>query len=160
MTPREVVQLVGIVSQIWPSMKINEYTADAWRPLLEDLGYPDAEQAVSALAKTRPGYITVYDIRRQTAKAVGLLPPHEAEALQMAVKVASDLGVGAGKLHPAVGAAYWNMGGSPGFAAPSGVLRSQWAKVYAEACEQIELALLGGDLGVAIEAARRTALAA
>jgi hypothetical protein len=158
MTPSQVVALVGIVSQVWPSMKINEYTADAWRPLLEDLAYPDASAAVAALARTRSGYIDPAAIRHQAARTAGLIAPPEGDAFQMATKVASAGGRGVGRLHAAVQDAYWQMGGATGFEAPPGVIRPQWGRFYGPAVAEYERNLLGADLGAAIEARRRMEL--
>lgn len=158
MNRSETVKLVALISQIWPSMKINEFTADVWHDLLEDLDPADAKNAVTTLGRTRSGYIDMHDIRYQCADTAGLLPPDEATALQMAVTVAGNLGTGARMLPPAVREAYWDMGGSQGFAAPRSVLRPQWAKVYRTCCERIERELIGGNLGAAIEHQKRQQL--
>ena len=94
MTPTQTVQLVALITQIWPSMKLNEFTADAWHPILEDLDFADAARAVNLLAKTHDGYIAPADIRRQTAREAGLLPVAEAQALQLAITVAGNMGGG------------------------------------------------------------------
>lgn len=158
MTPTETVRLVAEISQLYPSMKINDYTADTWHPILEDLAYTDALAAVRTLARTKPGYLAPYDIRHQAAKTAGLLPIAEAEALRLAAKVASNEGVGARALPEPVQTAYWRMGGAPAFGASPGTLRPQWGRVYREAAEELENALLGGDLGTAIETRRHAAI--
>lgn len=150
MTPTQTVQLVTIITQLWPSMKLNEYTPDAWHLVLEDLDHDDARAAVAVLARTKSGYITPHDIRHQCARAAGLLPPEEGAALQMAVTVAGNLGTGASLLPGPVRAAYWDMGGSSGFQGAPSVLRAQWRTVYGDAVEAYERDLLGGDLGTAI----------
>lgn len=158
MTPTETVRLIAEITQLYPSMKINDYTSDAWHPVLEDLTFPDALAAVHSLARTKTGYIAPFDIRHQAAKSAGLLPIAEAEALQMATRVASNEGIGARALPEPVQTAYWRMGGAPAFGASPGTLRPQWGRVYREAAEELEHALLGGDLGTAIEAKRHAAL--
>jgi hypothetical protein len=154
MRNEDTVKLAALVAQLWPSMKLNEYTADAWHPAMSDLSYADAEQAVYYLARGKTGYIQLYDIRRQVAKSAGLLAPEEAVALQMAVKVAGSMGDGAGALPPAVRDAYWAMGGSQGFASPPAILRPQWGRVYRDCVAAQEEDLLTGDLGKSIENAR------
>jgi len=156
----ETVALTALITQIWPSMKLNEFSADAWHPILEDLPYANAEHAVLILAKSHPGYIQPYDIRRQSAKTAGLLAPDEADALQMALDVAGMQGAGAGMLPPAVKDAYWAMGGSQGFATLPAVLRPQWGRVYRDCVTAREEQLLAGDLGLAIENSRPVAIAA
>jgi hypothetical protein len=156
----ETVALTALITQIWPSMKLNEYSADAWHPVLEDLPYAAAEHAVLILAKSHPGYIQPYDIRRQAAKTAGLLAPDEADALQLALDVAGAQGTGASMLPPAVKDAYWAMGGSQGFAAMPAVLRPQWGRVYRDCVAAREEQLLAGDLGLAIENSRPVAIAA
>lgn len=160
MTPTQTVQLVTIISQLWPSMKLNEFTADAWHLVLEDLDHDDARGAVIALTKARSGYITPHDIRHQCARAAGLLPPEEAAALQMAVTVAGNLGTGASLLPGPVRTAYWDMGGSPGFQCAPSILRAQWRTVYGDAVEAYERDLLGGDLGTAIAHTKRAQITA
>lgn len=51
MTPTEAVQLVGIVSQISPAQRIDEYTADAWHMLLDDVELADALEAVRIIGR-------------------------------------------------------------------------------------------------------------
>jgi hypothetical protein len=160
MNNTETVALTALITQIWPSMKLNAYSADAWHPVLEDLPYAVAENAVLILAKSHSGYVQPYDIRRQAAKAAGLLAPDEADALQMALDVAGNSGTGASLLPPAVKDAYWAMGGSQGFQVPPGVLRPQWGRVYRDCVIAREEQLLAGDLGTAIENSRPAAIAA
>lgn len=159
MTPTQTVQLVAVIKQIWPSMKIDDHTPDAWHVILDDLAIDDALAAVRRLARTRSGYITPADIRRQVAATAGLLPPAEAEGLTAAAAVAGSQGLGASKLHPVVREAYRAMGGPTAFDAPPSVIRPQWGRVYAAALAKYEDTLLGGDLGAAV-AERRAITAA
>lgn len=160
MNNAETVALTALITQIWPSMKLNAYSADAWHPVLEDLPYAIAEHAVLILARSHSGYIQPYDIRRQAAKSAGLLAPDEADALQMALDVAGNSGTGASLLPLAVKDAYWAMGGSQGFQALPGVLRPQWGRVYRDCVIAREEQLLAGDLGAAIENSRPVAITA
>lgn len=156
----ETTALTALIGQIWPSMRLDEFTADAWHLILEDLPFDVAQHAVAALAKARPGYIQPYDIRRQAAKTAGLLAPDEADALQQCVTVAGNMGTGARALPGPVQDAYWAMGGSQGFTAPPAVLRPQFGRVYRDCVAARDEQLLGGDLGEAIETARAAELAA
>ena len=160
MKPTETVELVGMITQIWPSMKLNQHTAKAWHMVLSDLPYDIAQQAVANLAKSRIGYIGVADIRRQAAADAGLLAPEEGDAYDMAAKVGLNSGTGARMLPGPVQDAYWQMGGAQAFEDPIGMVRSRWNKVYATCVTKRETALLTGDLGVAIETRRRAELTA
>jgi hypothetical protein len=158
MTPTETVRLVAVIRQLWPSMKIDSHTPDAWHLTLDDLHIDDALTAVRHLARARTGYIQPADIRRQVAAAAGLLPPTEAEGLTAAAAVAGAQGLGASKLHPAVYQAYRDMGGPTAFDAPPSVIRPQWGRVWAEVVRRHEDELLAGDLGAAVETTRRAAI--
>lgn len=159
MKPTETIELVATITQIWPSMKINQFTAKAWHLVLSDLPYDAAEQAVANLAKVKIGYIGVADIRRQAAEDAGLLDAEEGIAFDMAAKVGLNSGVGARMLPGAVSDAYWQMGGAPSFEGDAFMVRARWNKIYAACCEKRNKELLSGDLGAAIATAR-TAIAA
>lgn len=157
MKPTETVELVGMITQIWPSMKINQHTAKAWHLVLSDLPYDAAEQAVANLAKFKVGYIGVADIRRQAAEDAGLGHTEEGIAYDMAAKVGLNQGVGARMLPGAVQDAYWQLGGSQAFEGDAAIVRSRWNKIYASCCEKRTKGLLSGDLGASIEQARAAA---
>lgn len=154
MKPTETVELVGMITQIWPSMKINQHTAKAWHLVLADLPYDAAEQAVANLAKFKQGYIGVADIRRQAAEDAGLLPVEQGIAYDMAAKVGLNLGTGARMLPGPVQDAYWQMGGAPAFEGDAQMVRARWNKIYDACCEKRQKELLSGDLGASIAAAR------
>ena len=158
MTPTETVRLVAIIKQLYPSMKIDSHTPDAWSLVLDDVPIDDALNAVKHLARSRGGYIQPYDIRRQVIAACGLLPPNEAEGLQDAAFVAGQRGEGASKLHPVVRRAYRAMGGPTAFDAPPSVIRPQWHRVWEDVVRVHEEELLAGDLGAAISKARQPEL--
>lgn len=159
MTSEETTKLVALIAQLWPAMKINEYTADAWHPALADLDIDDAVTAVYALIKSSPGFIGIADIRRRAAAMAGLLAPDEGDAFDMAAKVGLNSGVGARMLPGPVQDAYWQMGGAPAFEDPAGMVRSRWNKVYAGCVAKRETELLVGDLGAAIANTRASAAA-
>lgn len=156
----EMIELVGTIGEVWPSMQLTKHTPKAWQPILGDATLADALDAVQHLARTRTGYISPADIRRQIADSAGLLPPIESEAFAAVVSVAARGGVGASLLHPAVQAAYRAMGGPTGFDAPPAILRPQWGRAYTAAVAAHERELLAGDLGAAVAAHRRLALTA
>lgn len=57
----ESVQVVALISQLCPSQRIDEFTADAWHPLLEPFDLADAIAAVyDAAARAR--YVDVSDV--------------------------------------------------------------------------------------------------
>lgn len=158
MTPTETVRLIALIAQLWPNMKINEYTAEAWHPIFEDLPLREAVDAVRSLSRASGGYIAPADIRREAARSAGLLPAPEAEALRMAARVAGDLGTGRGALPEPVRRAYDLMGGSQGFNAPESVTRPQFGRIYREVCDEYVRELLVGDLGHAIKSSERREL--
>lgn len=61
MNPTETVRLTRIVASIAPAQKIDEYTADAWQPVLRDVPMVDALEAVRRLAQRQP-FIATSDI--------------------------------------------------------------------------------------------------
>jgi hypothetical protein len=158
MTPTETVKLVKVIRSLWPSMRLDEHTPDAWHVVLDDITLDDALSAVRYLARARTGYIQPADIRRRIADAAGLLPPTEAEALADAARIAGLRGEGASKLHPATYRAYRAMGGPTSFEGPPTVLRPQWGRIWADVTRRYEDELLSGDLGHAVEQARKLAL--
>lgn len=160
MTPTETVRLIAIVRQLWPSMKMEAHTPDAWHLILDDVTLDDALGAVKHLAKVRSGYIAPADIRRQIASVYGLLAPTEAEGLAAAAHVAGQQGVGGRQLHPVVYAAYRAMGGPTAFDAPPSVIRPQWGRVWAECIREHEELVLGGDLGQQVEFKKQLAIEA
>lgn len=160
MTPTDAVRLISIIKPLWPSMRLDEHTPDAWHVVLDDITLADALAAVRHLAKARTGYIQPADIRRQVAASVGLLPPTEAEGLAEAARVAGLRGEGARNLHPVVYQAYRAMGGPTSFEGLPTIIRPQWARVWADVVRRYEDELLAGDLGHAVEQARKLALTA
>jgi hypothetical protein len=61
MTPTDVVRLIGLVSQISPAQKFDEYTPDAWHMLLDDIRLEDALEAVRRVGR-RQAFIAPADI--------------------------------------------------------------------------------------------------
>jgi hypothetical protein len=153
----ETIELVAMITQIWPSMKTNQHTAKFWHQVLSDLPFDAAQQAVTNLAKFKQGYIGVADIRHQAAEDAGLGPVEEGIAFDMAAKVGLNSGTGARMLPGAVQDAYWQMGGSQAFEGDTAMVRSRFNKIYATCCAKREKELLSGDLGAAIAAVRASA---
>lgn len=160
MNSKETTKLVALIAQLWPAMKINAATPDAWHLVLSDLPFDVAQQAVANLAKSKIGYIGVADIRHQAAEDAGLLAPEEGIAYDMAVKVASNYGTGARMLPGPVQDAYWQIGGAQAFEDSVFMVRARWNKIYAACCEKRVKELLSGDLGSSIAAARSAAIEA
>jgi hypothetical protein len=160
MTPSETVRLVGVISQVWPSMKLDSHTPDAWSLIFDDVALADALDAVRHLAKVRTGYISPADIRRQIATTHGLMAPSEAAGLAAAAAVAGRQGEGASKLDPVTYAAYRAMGGPTAFEEKQAIIRPQWGRVWAECLREHEDRTLSGNLGELVEATRRTAITA
>jgi hypothetical protein len=157
MNNKETAKLVGLIAQLWPAMKINEFTADAWHMVLSDLPLDVAQTAVANLAKAKLGYIGVADIRHQAAEDAGLLYVEQGIAYDMAAKVGLNAGTGARMLPGPVGDAYWQMGGAPAFEGDAAMVRSRWNKIYDACCEKRQKELLSGDLGASIAIARASA---
>lgn len=67
MKPTEVVVLVRAVAAMCPAQKLDEYTADAWHPLFEDIRLDDARAALVNLGK-RQAFIAPCDIRGEVKR--------------------------------------------------------------------------------------------
>lgn len=158
MNNKETTTLVALIHQLWPAMKINDATPDAWHPALADLTLDDATAAVYALVKSHHGYIGIADIRHQAADNAGLLPIEEGIAYDMAARVGLNSGLGARMLPGPVQDAYWQLGGAPAFEGDAQIVRSRWNKIYAACRDKLTKELLAGDLGAAIQASRTAAI--
>ncbi len=147
MIPSETVTLVRLIAELWPSMRINPHTPDAWHPLLEDIPRDAAMAAVYRLAKVSSAYIAPADIRREVAAAAGLLPPAEDDAWEQVLAVALADGVGRSRLHPVLEAAYTSMGRAPAIktGAP-GPTRGLFGQAYRRLSEEYSREVLAGDL--------------
>lgn len=62
MTPTEAVKLTRLVKAICPQQAFDEYTADAWADLLDDLRLEDCTEAVKRLGQQQP-FIAPAEIR-------------------------------------------------------------------------------------------------
>jgi hypothetical protein len=87
MTPQEAVALCRFTAACCPSQKFDEYTADAWGLLLEDVRFVDAKEAVAAVARKQP-FVSPSEIRAEVKKIrakriaeFGAIPPPPAEVL-------------------------------------------------------------------------------
>lgn len=67
MTPMETVALVRQVRATCPAQKLDEYTPDAWAPILADLRLEDCAAAVVELGK-RIAFIAPADIRAEVRR--------------------------------------------------------------------------------------------
>jgi hypothetical protein len=65
-TPSQAVVLVGIIHATFPAMKVDEYTPDAWEPILLPLGFDEAKAAVAGLG-ARMRFIAPADIVAELA---------------------------------------------------------------------------------------------
>lgn len=61
MTPTEAVRLIAFVTQISPAQKFDEFTADAWHALLEDVPFGDSLEAVKRIGRRQP-YVAPADV--------------------------------------------------------------------------------------------------
>ncbi len=147
MTPSETVTLIALVRALWPGMRMEEATPDAWHEVLGDLPASEAAQAVKMLARTHPGYIGPADIRRAVYDATGVLSGASREtALARVASVASDQGVGRGALGPLAAQVYDALGGAPVIAnMPSGVLRREFREIWDESVRARDERLLRTD---------------
>jgi hypothetical protein len=64
MTPLETVKLARLVKAIAPAQAFDEFTTDAWHPLLEDLPASDCAEAVKRVGR-RQTFIAPADIRAE-----------------------------------------------------------------------------------------------
>jgi hypothetical protein len=151
MIATETVALVRVIRGTWPSMRIDEFTPDAWHPLLEDIPGVLALGAVKSLAKVSSAYIAPADIRRWVANYAGLLAPGEDDAWDRALSVAQAEGEGRSQLHPVVSQTYLAMGGSANIRLGlPGPTRAQFGQIYKRLKDEYEREVLSGDLGVQI----------
>ncbi len=67
MTPIETVALVRQVRATCPAQRLDEYTPDAWHPVLADLRFHDCNLAVIELAKRLP-FISPAEIRQEVRR--------------------------------------------------------------------------------------------
>lgn len=82
--PTETVKALALIGQLCPSQRIDEFTADAWHPLLEPY---DLEDVVAAIYDTaaRSRYVDVSDVvlgakaRRQLRATDGPEPVPRAD---------------------------------------------------------------------------------
>jgi hypothetical protein len=152
MNPTDTVNLLRLVGEIWPSMRINPHTPDAWHPLLQDIPRDAAITAVRRLAMVSSSYLAPADIRREVASAAGLLPPGEDTAWELALAVAVDEGYGRSTLPGAVRATYDALGGAPSIRnGLPGPTRAQFGQAYRRIAEDLERSVLGSDLGEGLE---------
>lgn len=70
MKPTEVVAVVRLISAMCPAQKIDEYTSDAWMPLLEDVRFEDAQAALKNLGRELR-FIAPSDICREVRRIRG-----------------------------------------------------------------------------------------
>lgn len=84
MNAKEAIALCRMVKSICPAQKFDEFTPDFWHPLLADISFDDAKDAVIGVAKRQP-FIAPAEIRAQVmitnrarARALpAVLPPRE-----------------------------------------------------------------------------------
>lgn len=67
MTPTEAVTLTRLVKAICPQQQFDEYTADAWADLLDDLRLEDCKLAVRQLGQTQ-AFVAPSEIRSTVRK--------------------------------------------------------------------------------------------
>lgn len=85
MTPLEAAALCRFTKAACPQQAIDEYTPDAWHPILEDIRFEDAKEAVIEAAKSSPFVAPaeirahVKRIRRERLLAFGDLPNPPSE---------------------------------------------------------------------------------
>jgi hypothetical protein len=61
MRPSDTVRLCAVISQMCPAQKLDEYTPDAWHPLLAAYPYADCLAAAQGAAATGP-FVAVADV--------------------------------------------------------------------------------------------------
>ena len=92
MTPLEATALCRFTKAVCPQQAIDEYTPDAWHPLLEDIRFEDAKAAVINAGKKKP-FISPAEIRAEVKmiredriRAYGALPAPPADLADNAVE--------------------------------------------------------------------------
>lgn len=161
MTPQETLDLLRLVTQCSPVMKLAEGTPPVWHRLLGDLPFDAACAAVLEHYAIESRFITPADIRARVAKRFGLLAPGEDEAWRAAVEVASADGVGRSLLPSAVREAYDTVGGAGGIRTGlASTVRAQFRDAYREARSRHDQGVLGRPMSELVAAQQRTEIGA
>jgi hypothetical protein len=146
MTPTDTVALVRLVAELWPAMKLGEYTADAWHDVLADLPPAVALAAVRRLARTRRGFIGPADIRAEAYRAADALAPDPDQVFAAISRVAAADGIGRTELHPLAQQAYAALGGAPGLsAAPRWAARRDFDAAWQRIADTHDTTVLAAD---------------
>lgn len=145
MTLDETVRVLAVVVSLWPQMRLEAATPDAWHHVLGDLPAADVEAAVIRLGRVQERPPSTATIRREVARAAGALAPDPDAALQSLLDVTAHDGEGRSTLHPTVRGLYDALGGCRGIRdASPGTLRAQFRDLYAAASERHDRGILGG----------------
>lgn len=83
MTPAQTLNLIRLVRAMCPAQKFDEYTPEAWHPLLADLDFADSQAALVELGK-RQQFIAPADIRAQVGRFRRDRLDREPEAVPLA----------------------------------------------------------------------------
>lgn len=89
MNPLEAAMLCRFTKAACPQQAIDEYTPDAWHPLLADIDFEEAKAAVIEAAKERPFVApaeiraNVRRVRRERLRVFGDLPTPPSELNDM-----------------------------------------------------------------------------
>lgn len=67
MTPLEATMLCRFTKAVCPQQAIDDFTPDAWHPLLADIRFEDAKAAVIAAAQVRP-FVAPAEIRSEVRR--------------------------------------------------------------------------------------------
>lgn len=76
----EATALIAYIKQVAPAQRIDEYTADAWADVLEDIPFEPARLAAKAVLKREPfvaPYAIIEEYKRQRAKTLESASPGE-----------------------------------------------------------------------------------
>ena len=68
MNAAETTRLLAIAASIWPAMRLEEHTAEAWALVLADVPYGDAAEALKVLATSSTFPPAVADVMREVRK--------------------------------------------------------------------------------------------
>lgn len=68
MNAAETTRLLAIAASLWPAMRLEEHTAEAWSLVLADVPYADAAEALKALALSSTFPPAVADVMREVRK--------------------------------------------------------------------------------------------
>lgn len=64
----DVARLLSVAANVWPAMRLEEHTVEAWAMVLDDVPYTDAADALRVIARSQHTPPAVSDVMREVRK--------------------------------------------------------------------------------------------